>query len=388
MKKFIALAFVIGCLLPANIRAIDLKQSKFTQVVNSVAVFSTASHVSRPVAVNDLFKMPDTLRTGPNSRAELTAADGTITRVGANTIFSFDPENRTLDLQQGSLLFHSPRGKGGGTIRTGAATASVIGTTIIVTCTPNGGFKLLDLEGQAEVRFLSGLSQTLQPGQMTFILPGGGTSPVVVFRLDSETKGSTLVSGFSTPLDSTSRINSAITHQLLQILNGTAADTGLIVGNNATRTLVQVVQDINKADDNSALRLLFEHDRTIVGNDRVSTLPVNYPPLDSAQIFDGLLTPLKSADILAIDSIPSFSDGLSFLGLTTPGSGFTADNIVIDTANIDLHFFAGRLDFDFMAAGDMRIWQSLDFNGGASPAPDDSESQLPGTVALFAGRDI
>jgi ferric-dicitrate binding protein FerR (iron transport regulator) len=396
MKNFLVLAFVTGCLLPANTRAMDLKQSKFTQVVNSVVIFSTASHASHPVAVNDLFKIPDTLRTGPNSRAELAAADGTITRVGANTIFSYDPENRTLDLQQGSLLFHSPHGKGGGTIRTGSATASVIGTTIIVTCTPNGGFKLLDLEGQAEVRFLSGLRQTLEPGQMTFILPGGSASPIVVFRLDSEAKGSTLVSGFTTQLDSQSKINSEITRQLLQILNGTAVDTGLIVGNNATPTLVQVVQDIqniNNTHNDALLPLLFDHDASIVGNDRVSSLPVNYPPLDSSHIFDGLLTPLKSADILALDNIPSFADGLAFLGINTPAAGFTANNLAIDTANIDLRFYAGRTDFDFLASGDLRIWQSLDFNGGAIvTSPSDvtvaSAPQLPDVVALFAGGNL
>ncbi|HUZ06589.1 MAG TPA: FecR domain-containing protein, partial [Candidatus Paceibacterota bacterium] len=158
-----------------------------------------------PAAVNGIFSMPDVLRTGPDSRAELEATDGTITRVGANTIFSFEPASRTIHLEQGSLLFHSPHGKGGGTIQTGSATASVIGTTIIVTCTPSGGFKLLDLEGQAEVRYLDGLKQTLEPGQLTFILPGGSVSPVIVFRLDTETKGSALVSGFATPLDSQSK---------------------------------------------------------------------------------------------------------------------------------------------------------------------------------------
>jgi len=48
------------------------------------------------------------------------------------------------------------------------------------------------------------------------------------------------VGGFDKPLDSQSKIDSEITQQLLQILNGTAADTGLIVGDNATPDSVQV----------------------------------------------------------------------------------------------------------------------------------------------------
>ena len=198
----------------------DLKQAKFTQVVNNVEVISAADKSLHDASVSDTFQMPDVLHTGPSSRAELAAADGTITRVGANTIFSFDTENRTIDLQQGSLLFHSPHGKGGGTIRTGSATASVVGTTIIVTCTPDGGFKVLDLEGEVEITFKNGLHQYLEPGQMTFLLPGvTQRAPIIIFRLDSETKDSLLVSGFANPLPSMPKINTEVTRQLLQILN-------------------------------------------------------------------------------------------------------------------------------------------------------------------------
>jgi len=245
VKKFFILAFVCGCLLPSSGRAMDLKQAKFTQVVNNVEVISAADKSLHNASVSDTFQMPDVLRTGPSSRAELAAADGTITRVGANTIFSFDAENRTIDLQQGSLLFHSPHGKGGGTIRTGSATASVVGTTIIVTCTPDGGFKLLDLEGETEVRFLNGLKQHLEPGQMTFILPGGTQpSPIIIFRLDTQSKGSMLLNGFDHPLPSIARIDAEVTRQLLEILNNQVGDTGLLVGNNATANSVQVFQDL------------------------------------------------------------------------------------------------------------------------------------------------
>jgi hypothetical protein len=245
MKKLIILAFFGGCLLPLKIPAMDLKQAKFTQIVNKVAVFSAADKISHPVAVNDIFKMPDLLRTGPASRAELVAADKTITRVGANTIFSYDALNRTIDLQQGSLLFHSDPGKGGGTIRTSAAVAAVLGTTIIVTCTPDGGFKVLDLEGEVEITFKNGLHQYLEPGQMTFVLPGGNQrAPIIIFRLDSETKDSLLVGGFADPLPSMPKINAEVTRQLLQILNNQVGDTGLLVGNSATPGQVQAYEDL------------------------------------------------------------------------------------------------------------------------------------------------
>jgi hypothetical protein len=245
MQKIFLLSFMWGCLLPLSSRAMDLKQAKFTQVVNKVFVFSAANKVSHSVALNDIFKMPDALRTGANSRAELVAADKTITRVGANTIFSYDNESRTIDLQQGSLLFHSEPRKGGGTIRTSAAVAAVVGTTIIVTCTPDGGFKVLDLEGEVEITFKNGQHQYLEPGQMTFVLPGATQrAPIIIFRLDSEIKDSLLVSGFVSPLPSLPKINGEVTRQLLQILNNQLNDTGLIVGNTAAPGQVQVYEDL------------------------------------------------------------------------------------------------------------------------------------------------
>ena len=125
MKKLTSVLLSAGSLLSVfPSLALDLKQSKFTQVVNDVQIISAADKSAKPAAVNDIFKIPDIIRTGPGARAELIADDQTITRIGANTIFSFDPASRTVNLKQGSLLFHSPKGKGGGTIQTGSATNS------------------------------------------------------------------------------------------------------------------------------------------------------------------------------------------------------------------------------------------------------------------------
>ncbi|HTV75758.1 MAG TPA: FecR family protein, partial [Candidatus Baltobacteraceae bacterium] len=261
MKKLAAISFCFGCIAAISIcQAIDLKQSKITQVVNDVQIISAPDQTIKKASVNDIFSMPDILRTGAASRAELVAQDQTVTRVGANTIFSFDPANRTIDLQQGSLLFHSPHGKGGGTIHTGAATASVLGTTLIVTTTPNGGMKVLDLEGEVEVKFLNGLNQKLLPGQMTFILPGGNQlAPIIIFRLDSLTENSLLVKGFTQPLTSWPLIFQQIENQLKLIKSGRETDTGLFAGDYANANQVQVLDpntiqsDLNASGGISAL---------------------------------------------------------------------------------------------------------------------------------------
>ncbi|HXC03052.1 MAG TPA: FecR domain-containing protein [Opitutaceae bacterium] len=336
MKKPFFVCLYLGSILFACIcPAADLKQSKFTQVVNDVRVISAVDNFEQPAVVNAVFHMPDLVRTGDASRAELVAADDTITRVGANTVFSFDPANRTIDLQQGSLLFHSPKGKGGGTIHTGSATASVLGTTIIVTTTHNGGFKVIDLEGHVAIKFLNGLRQSLNPGQMTFVLPGGHPAPVINIRLDKLTHDSKLVQGFVVPLPSMPLIQQQIDDQIKLIQSGQAQDTGLLVGDVATTTTVQVV-DSNTIKDHDDESTTSGGDTT--GGDTTTGGGTTTPPL---------LGPVISGPTLPSQYIhPSpftLADGTVF------PAGFIAPNITISTPKIDLSPYSSDPEFAFVA---------------------------------------
>src|SRR5579872_5808280 len=121
---------LICCLMGAStalLHATPLTQSTFTDVIHDVNVVTESTKTASPAKVNELFQTPNLVRTGSDSRAELTAADQTITRIGANTVFSFEPAGRDINLEQGSILFHSPHGKGGGTIKSGGASAAVLG---------------------------------------------------------------------------------------------------------------------------------------------------------------------------------------------------------------------------------------------------------------------
>jgi ferric-dicitrate binding protein FerR (iron transport regulator) len=355
MKKLIALSLCFGCFAAVSTSsAIDLKSSKVTQVVNDVQIISATDQTKKNASVNDIFTMPDILRTGPASRAELVAPDETVTRVGANTIFSFDPANRTIDLQQGSLLFHSPHGKGGGTIHTGSATASVLGTTLIVTTTLGGGLKVIDLEGEVEVKFLNGLSQSLDPGQMTFILPGGNqASPIIIFRLDDLTKNSLLVKGFNQPLSSMPLILNQIEKQIKLIKSGQATDTGLLVGDNANSGQVEVLDmnTIQSAFNSSAVKKALGADATI-----------NQPSLTGATIPSPPNHVFTDQPFLLPDN--KFFAGLSF-------SGFAARNIFInthaaDSLTVDMSPYAKESEFDMVAANNLNIEGPVTF-GGFSP---------------------
>lgn len=148
-----------------------LAKSVFKQVLNNVSVVDAQTLVESPAQEGDVFLSPNLVKTGRKSRAQLVADDGTITRVGSNTIFSFDENSRTVNLRQGNILFNSPKGKGGGKIVTASASATVLGTTLAVSATPNGGFKCMCLEGQVQIQFPNGVTQNLNAGQMTFVMP-------------------------------------------------------------------------------------------------------------------------------------------------------------------------------------------------------------------------
>jgi hypothetical protein len=359
MKKYFTVSSFLGSFLLVSLgHAADLKQSRFTQVVNDVRVVSLADSSEKPAVVNAVFNLPDLVRTGVASRAELVAEDKTITRVGANTIFSFDQANRTIDLQQGSLLFHSPKGMGGGTIHTNSATASVLGTTLIVTTTRSGGFKVIDLEGHVAIKFLSGLHQDLNPGQMTFVLPGGRPAPVLTIRLDTLTKDSHLVQGFAAPLPSMPLIQQQVDTQVKEIQSGQAQDTGLLVGDNATSNTVQTV--------------------TIDPNNIPATLN-NSTSGDSVLIDSPVLNPAF---------ISTFSSSGS--PFTTFEATTDTPNIIINTPLIDLSPYAGSsAAFAFVAPnGNITINGSVAFNGLAANANSLLEILAGNQLSIASGSIV
>ena len=369
MKRSIALSLCFTCLSVFSAsRAADFKQSKITEVVNDVQIISAAGQAQTKAAVNDLFTIPDLLRTGPASRAELVAPDDTVTRVGANTIFSFDPARRTIDLKQGSLLFHSPHGQGGGSIHTGSATASVLGSTLIVAATPNGGFKVIALEDEAQIKLPNGLRQRLHPGQMTYLLPGGtNLAPVILFRLDDLIRHSLLVKGFARPLPSLPLLLEEVDKQNKLIKSGKATDTGLLAGDNASPNQVQVLDpntvqySVNSQDVQTALGV----DATI----NSSSLTDSKIPVPPARVFISPAFALPGNKFFA---------GQTFLG-------FAARDLFINTPGaspggltVDLSPYAGKPEFAFVAAQVINLEGPVNFSGLAA------NNQL----ALIGGEQI
>jgi hypothetical protein len=108
-------------------------QATVTRYQNKVTYGDSTAKARRPAQTGDVIKAEKYLLTETDSRAELKYEDGSIVRVGQNTVFTFEANTRTLELEKGSLIFYIPKGSGGGTIRTASITAAITGTVGKVT---------------------------------------------------------------------------------------------------------------------------------------------------------------------------------------------------------------------------------------------------------------
>ena len=156
------------------------KEARVTQIVRDVKILP-ADAAARAAVVNDRVADDTGVRTGGESRSELTFADLTITRLGANTIFSFNKAGRNVQVDNGSILLRVPKDSGGGRIRTSAVTVAVTGTTVIME-SRGGRNKLIVLEGGARLSLVKYPKQfqNLRAAQMVDVPPGATTVPVPV----------------------------------------------------------------------------------------------------------------------------------------------------------------------------------------------------------------
>jgi hypothetical protein len=145
----IALAFAaIG--LTTIIFAAEHKQARVTEVVRDVRVLA-AQAAARAAVVNETVHEGSAVHTGSESRAELTFVDQTITRLGANTVFSFGGGARTYDLGSGAILVSAPKELGTLKISAGVATCAVSGFTGIWETHSKSWNKILFIEGDGDV---------------------------------------------------------------------------------------------------------------------------------------------------------------------------------------------------------------------------------------------
>lgn len=179
IQKILASCIVVGTLASPAVAADSKKEARVTQIIRDVKLLPSDA-AARAAVVNDKVSENTGVRTGGESRSELTFADLTITRLGSNTIFSFNRAGRNVQLDSGSILLRVPKDSGGGAIRTSAVTVAVTGTTVIFEGNRAGKSKLIVLEGGARASLVkhSGQSRNVQAGQMLDVPAGATTLPM------------------------------------------------------------------------------------------------------------------------------------------------------------------------------------------------------------------
>jgi FecR protein len=224
------LFFLLLVLPCAGLQAVQLKEARVSQVIRDVRLLPEQA-APRPARVSDEVRHGTAVRTGLESRAELTFTDATLARLGANTIFSFDQGTRNLQLGGGAMLLRVPKNDGGAQINTAAITAAITGTTMLIEYHPDAFCKYIMLEGVARIfrNNKVGESVLLHAGQMLIVNPNGkGLPEPVDVDLERLMKTSLLITGFP-PLLSTDLIASEIASQTSEKRAGGLIDTNLVI---------------------------------------------------------------------------------------------------------------------------------------------------------------
>ena len=227
-----ALAIALGLfgLTFSEGQAALLKEAVVSQVIKDVKLLPEQA-APRPATVRDEVRDGTAVRTGVESRAELTFTDETLARLGANTIFSFREGTRNLELGGGAMLLQVPKNAGGAQITTAAVTAAITGTTVILEYHRNAYIKFIVLEGTGRM-FLKnhvGESVLVHAGQMLIVSPNATSLPDPVdVDLERLTKTSLFLDDFA-GLPSRDLIAREIRAQLKKKTNGILIDTNLVI---------------------------------------------------------------------------------------------------------------------------------------------------------------
>src|SRR5438105_570037 len=226
-----------------------LKEARVTQVIKDVKLLPGQA-APRPAAVSDDVKGDTAVRTGADSRAELTFPDLTIARLGANTIFSFNEGTRTISLTNGAILLRVPKDSGGAKIQTAAVTAAITGTTVIAEYHPKSYAKYIVLEGLMRLYLKGRLGESILmgPGQIMMIKPDATrlSEPVDV-DLKRLVETSLFFQGFR-PLGSEPLLADAQQVQLEKKAAGELLDTNLVIFGRGTLVTLTDPQSLDVID--------------------------------------------------------------------------------------------------------------------------------------------
>ncbi len=195
----------------------DAATARLTQLIREVSLLPSDAPARRAV-LNETVRQTTAVKTGGDSRAELTFADLTLTRLGSNSLYHFKNAGRRVELETGSTLLRVPKDSRGANILSPAVTVGITGTTVIFEHVRGGASRLSVLEGSARLTLVRARDQerTVAAGQSLEVPPGAVRLPdPKPIDLAALMKTSPLITGFR-PLPSQNLINNAIRQQQQQ----------------------------------------------------------------------------------------------------------------------------------------------------------------------------
>ena len=197
-----------------------LKEARVSQVIQDVRLLE-AHGAPHAAAVNDKVIFGSAVRTGVESRAELTFNDLTITRLGANTIFSFTAGARQAELTQGAILLQVPPNAPPVKANTTAVTVAVMGGTALLSTGPPSKFMVLEGNGEIYPIGHPEKAVTIHAGEMV-LAEGGHVNKPEKFDVKLVLATSPLVTDFA-PL--------ANLPLILTVVNQQTAEQQVVVSN-------------------------------------------------------------------------------------------------------------------------------------------------------------
>ena len=303
-----AVALCCGVFVQQSV-ADPLTSAEVTKIINRVSLIEPTKG-ARPAALRDVIKDDLGLQTGTISRSELLFQDNTLTRLGAETFFSFKTGTRDMTLEKGSMLLQVPKGLGGAKVHTAAITAAITGTTIMMEYSPGKYLKVLVLEGSLRLSRNGsfGDSVVLHPGKMVIMRPDAKKFPSPVdVDLAQIVRTSTLVNfPGSNILPSMPLIQAAINDQARELAKGTLVPTNLVIGHGTTMVLASTNQLSKTLGSLAGLAT------TQNGAPVAATISTNVATAAKNVLGSGPAV-----------SVASSAQVVSLLGNATPGSGGT-----------------------------------------------------------------
>src|SRR6266446_983435 len=227
LKRGLLVCFLLTA---ACVNAAQLKEARVTQVVKDVKLLPSQA-APRPAELSNSVRDGDIVRTGAASFSELTRPDQTIVRLGAKTSVGFSDGTRTINLDEGAMLFQIPKGAAAAKVKTAAIMATSTGATGIIDRHARFYVKLLVLEGTVRCYLANQIGESLlvQPGQILITKPDVTALPDPAhFDIARAMKTCLLVRDFQ-PLPSQRLIESEEQKQLNLIAKGTYIPSNLVI---------------------------------------------------------------------------------------------------------------------------------------------------------------